>query len=182
MMIFILVYAESFKSISVLAYRVSFCCCRSKLCSDAFVNLFLTEFLTTWVHVEIVMCDSKLVIISIYTDRTLYIFCLLLTQFVLFTNYVFKQIIIYCRQLEFTQVKVITLGVEHYDYNTSCGNNNIRHNYSDYACLPSRVLKMQGADLNSIILWLRFFFFFYFIIINSFTFKLNCSAIFVLST
>ena len=26
-MIFILVYAESFKSIGMLAYRVSFCCC-----------------------------------------------------------------------------------------------------------------------------------------------------------
>ena len=45
-------------------------------------------------------------------------------QFVLFTNYVFKQIIIYGRQFVFTQVKVIKLDVEHYDYNTSCGNNN----------------------------------------------------------
>ena len=35
-MIFILVYAESFKSIGMLAYRVSFCCCQSKVCSDAF--------------------------------------------------------------------------------------------------------------------------------------------------
>ena len=34
----ILVYAESFKSIKMLAYRVSFCCCRSKVCSDAFIN------------------------------------------------------------------------------------------------------------------------------------------------
>ena len=48
-----------------------------------------------------------------------------LMQFALFTNYVFKQIIIYGRQFEFTQVKVIKLGVEHYDYITSCGNNNI---------------------------------------------------------
>ena len=40
MMIFILVYAESVKSIGMLAYRESFCCCRSKVCSDAFVNLF----------------------------------------------------------------------------------------------------------------------------------------------
>ena len=75
-------------------------------------------------------------------------------QFVLFTNYVFKQIIIYGRQFEFRQVKVVKLGVEHYDYNTSCGNNKVRHNNSDHACLPSRVLKMEGADLNSIILWL----------------------------
>ena len=37
-MIFILVYAESFKSIRMLAYRVSFCCCRSKVCSDAFIK------------------------------------------------------------------------------------------------------------------------------------------------
>ena len=37
-MIFILVYAESFKSIGMLAYRASFCCCRSKVCSDAFVK------------------------------------------------------------------------------------------------------------------------------------------------
>ena len=34
--------------------------------------------------------------------------------------------------------------VEHYDYNTSCGNNNIWHNDIDHACL------------NSIILWLWF--------------------------
>ena len=39
-MILILVYAESFKSI-----RASFCCCRSKVCSDAFVNLFSPSFL-----------------------------------------------------------------------------------------------------------------------------------------
>ena len=43
-MIFILVYAESFKSIGMLAYRVSFCC-RSKVCSDAFENLFSLSFL-----------------------------------------------------------------------------------------------------------------------------------------
>ena len=36
---------------------------------------------------------------------------------------------------KFTQVKVIKLGIEHYDYNTSCRNNNVRHNYSDHACL-----------------------------------------------
>ena len=44
-MIFILVYAESFESIRMLAYRVSFCCCRSQVCSDAFVNLFSPSFL-----------------------------------------------------------------------------------------------------------------------------------------
>ena len=44
-MIFILVYAESFKSIGMLAYRVSFRCRRSKVCSDAFVNLFSPSFL-----------------------------------------------------------------------------------------------------------------------------------------
>ena len=32
-------------------------------------------------------------------------------QFILFTNYVFKQILIYGRQFEFTQVKVIKVGV-----------------------------------------------------------------------
>ena len=62
-------------------------------------------------------------------------------QFILFTNYVFKQIIIYGRQFEFTNVEVVKLGVKHYNYNTSCGNNNVRHNDSDRACLPSRVLK-----------------------------------------
>ena len=65
-MIFILVYAESFKSIGMLAYRMSFCCCRSKVCSDAFRKFVFTEFLTTWVRVEIVMCDSRLVINSIF--------------------------------------------------------------------------------------------------------------------
>ena len=44
-MILILVYAESFKSIGMLAYRASFCCCQSKICSDAFVNLFSQSFL-----------------------------------------------------------------------------------------------------------------------------------------
>ena len=43
-MIFILVYAKSLKSIKMLAYRVSFCCCRSEVCSDAFVN-FSPNFL-----------------------------------------------------------------------------------------------------------------------------------------
>ena len=65
-MILILVYAESFKSIGMLAYRASFCCCRSKVCSDAFRKFVFTEFLTTWVRVEIVMCDSRLVINSIF--------------------------------------------------------------------------------------------------------------------
>ena len=86
-----------------------------------------------------------------------YIFCLHLMQYVFFTNYVFKQIIIYGRQFEFTEVKVIKLAVEHYDYDTSCGNNNTRYDDSDHACLLSRVLKMEGANLNSIILWLWFF-------------------------
>ena len=44
-MILILVYAESFKSIGMLAQGASFCCCRSKVCSDAFVNLFSPSFL-----------------------------------------------------------------------------------------------------------------------------------------
>ena len=44
-MILILVYAESFKSIRMLAEGASFCCCRSKVCSDAFVNLFSPSFL-----------------------------------------------------------------------------------------------------------------------------------------
>ena len=104
-------------------------------------------------RVEIVMCDSKLVINS-NSDHTLYNFCLHLMHFILFTNYVIKQIIIYGKQFKFTQVKVVKLGVEHYDYNMSCGNNNDRHNYGDHAWLPSRVLKMYGADLNSTILWL----------------------------
>jgi len=38
-------------------------------------------------------------------------------------------------------------GVEHYNYNTSCGNNNVWHNDSDHASLPSRVQKMEGANL-----------------------------------
>ena len=40
-------------------------------------------------------------------------------QFDLFTNYDFKQLIIYGRQFEFTRVKVVKLGVEHYNYNTA---------------------------------------------------------------
>ena len=44
-MILILVYTESLKSIRMLAYRASFCCFRSKVCSDAFVNLFSPSFL-----------------------------------------------------------------------------------------------------------------------------------------
>ena len=46
-------------------------------------------------------------------------------QCILFTNCIFKQIIIYGRQFKFTEVKVIKLGIENYDYNTSCGNNNV---------------------------------------------------------
>ena len=44
-MILILVHAESFKSIGMLAWGASFCCCGSKVCSDAFVNLFSPSFL-----------------------------------------------------------------------------------------------------------------------------------------
>ena len=45
-MIFILVYAKSFKSIAMLAYRVSFCyAVNLKFCSDAFINLFSPSFL-----------------------------------------------------------------------------------------------------------------------------------------
>ena len=67
--------------------------------------------------VEIVMVAAE------YSDCMLYIFCLHLTQFILLTNYVCKQITIHGRQLEFPEAKVIKLGVEHYDYNTSCGKN-----------------------------------------------------------
>ena len=68
-------------------------------------------------------------------------------QFVLFTKYAFKQIIIHGRQFKFTEVKVVKLGVEHYDYNMSCVNNNVQHNNSDHAGLPSIVLKMKGVIL-----------------------------------
>ena len=40
-------------------------CCQSKK-KNAFVNLFFAEFLTTWVHVEIIMFDSRMVISSIF--------------------------------------------------------------------------------------------------------------------
>ena len=123
----------------------SLLCCQSKVCSDALIKKKIAEFLTIWVHVETVMFAAE------YSDCMLYIFCLHLTQFILscfvslkFTNYVCKQITIHGWQLEFPEAKVIKLGVEHYDYNTSCGNNNIWHNDSDHACL------------NSIILWLCF--------------------------
>ena len=76
-------------------------------------------------------------------------------QFVLFTN-AFKQIIIHGRQFKFTEVKVITLGVEHYDYNTSCVNNNVRHNNSDVG-LPSKVLKIKGVILIALFFDLFFF-------------------------
>ena len=59
------------------------------------------------VHVEIIMCDSRLVINSIFWLYCLHFFCLHLMQFVLFTNYVFRQIIIYLRQFKFTQVNPI---------------------------------------------------------------------------
>ena len=78
-------------------------------------------------------------------------------QFVLFTNYIFKQIIIYGRQFKFTQVKVVKLGVEHYDYNTRCGNNNVQRNYSDHACLPSRVLKIKVPILMALFFGCEFF-------------------------
>ena len=122
-----------------------------------FRKFVFTKFLTTWMGVEIVMCNSRLVINSIFWSYSLHF--LLVLNAVHFVYNVFKQIIIYGRQFEFTQVKVIQLGVEHYNYNTCCGNNNVRHNYSDHACLPSRVPKMEGADLNNIILWLWFLFF-----------------------
>ena len=61
-----------------------------------------------------------------YTDHILCIFCLHLTQFILLTYYVCKLITIPLlgRQFEFPEAKVVKLGVEHYDYNTNCGNNN----------------------------------------------------------
>ena len=94
----------------------------------------LNDFSAFIFHLMSTLCST---FCSSYSDRTLYIFCLHLMQFILFTNYVFKQIITYGRQFEFTQVKVVKLDVEHYDYNTSCGNNSVRHNYSDQAvCLP----------------------------------------------
>ena len=44
--IFILVYAESFKSYRNVSIQSTFLlCCRSKVCSDAFVNLFSPSFL-----------------------------------------------------------------------------------------------------------------------------------------
>ena len=66
-----------------------------------------------WVGVEIVMFDSRIVISSIYfilyiyTDRILKFFHLHLTQFILFTNYICKQITIDGRQFEFREAKVI---------------------------------------------------------------------------
>ena len=139
MMIFISVYAEYFKSIQMLAHRASFCYAVD-LKLDAYVNLFSHR-----VSYSNIMCDSRMVINSIfwlYCSFKKIFFCLHLTQFILFTNYDFRQIIICGRQFKFTRVKVVKLGVEQYDYNTSCGNNNVQHNYSDHACLPSRVLKL----------------------------------------
>ena len=125
-----------FKSIGMLAYRVSFFCCWSKVCSDALEkkNCHQVSYNTgaCWNHNVRQQIGYKQYILIV-----LYIFSLHLTQFVLFTNYIFKQTIIYGRQFEFTQVKVVKLDVEHYDDNTSCGNNNVRHNYNDQACLPS---------------------------------------------
>ena len=102
----------------------------------------------------------------------------------MFTNYIFKQIIIHGRQFEFTEVKVVNLGVEHYDYNTGCGNNNVWHD-SDHASLPARVVKMEGADLL-LALFIRLWFFsniYYDLFKNQFNqFEVNYSIIFVLRT
>ena len=120
-----------------------------------FQNFIFTEFLITWVHVEIIMFNSRMVISSIHSNNILYSFCLHLTQFTLFTNYVCKRITIHGRQFEFPEAKVMKLGGE--CYNTSC-ENNVWHNDSDHACLPSRVLKMEGADLL-LALFIRLLFF-----------------------
>ena len=58
-------------------------------------------------------------------------FLLALKTIVLFTNYICKQITRHGRPFEFPEAKVIKLGVEHYDYNISRGNNNIWHNDDD---------------------------------------------------
>ena len=72
--IFILVYAESSKSIKMLAYRVSFCCCRSKVCSDAFVNLFSPSFLQNGCNHNVRQQIGYKQ--YTYSDCALYIFCL----------------------------------------------------------------------------------------------------------
>ena len=78
----------------------------------------------------------------------------------------------------------LQFGVEHYDYNMSCGNNNVWHNDNDHACLPSRVLKIEGVNLlfaSFIRLW--FFSNILFLFFNSFIqFEVNYSTIFVLGT
>ena len=121
-----------------------------------FRKFVFTEFLTTWVRVEIIMFDSRMVTISIFWSYSLHFFCLHLTQFILSTNYVCKQITNHGRQ--FPEAKIIKLGLEHYDYVTSCGNNNVWHNDNDHACLPSRVLNMEGVDLL-LALFIRLWFF-----------------------
>ena len=72
--------------------------------------------LLRWVGAEIVMFDSRFVISSIavyiYSDRILKFFHLHLTQFVLsqfvlFTNYICKQITTHGRQFEFLEAKII---------------------------------------------------------------------------
>ena len=97
-----------------------------------------------------------MVTISIFWSYSLHFFCLHLTQFILSTNYVCKQITNHGRQ--FPEAKIIKLGLEHYDYVTSCGNNNVWHNDNDHACLPSRVLNMEGVDLL-LALFIRLWFF-----------------------
>ena len=67
-MIFILVYTKSFKSIKMLAYRASFCYVVDLKFVQmlSFRKFVFTKFLTSWVRVEIVMCDSRMVINSIF--------------------------------------------------------------------------------------------------------------------
>ena len=74
--IFILVYAESFKSIGMLAYRASFCYAvdLSSLFS-CFCKFVFTEFLTTWVCVQIVMCNSRMVMNSIFWSYSTFFAC-----------------------------------------------------------------------------------------------------------
>ena len=132
-----------------------------------FCKFVFAEFLTTWVRVEIVFY-SRMVISSLFWSYSLHFL-----------------IIIHGRQFEFTEAKVINLGVELYDCNTSCGNNNVWHNFCDHTCLRARVLKMEGADLLlalfirlwfSVIFIMIFYLWFFYEFIQS---EVNYSIIFV---
>ena len=116
-MIFILVYMPNLLKVSVCKHTMQvFVMLWIWIFFRCFCKFVFTEFLTTWVCVEIVMFNSRMVISSIFWSYSLH-FLLDLTEFLLFTNYICTQITIHGRQFEFPEAKVVvrcwTLWLQH---------------------------------------------------------------------